>query len=177
MDIFFQTAPSTTEAAFWQSPFAIALITLAASLVSIILANLLQRKAEHRAWLRENRITAFAEFLKVYGQSETAALEYVEKAPNIKIDEEGWINDILTIFHPVSTHLKIVRLLLNKEYRDKFEYEVLKLIELFSNARLETKGKRWERIGKINIEIQKIFETHLTYSNAISRLKFLSKRV
>lgn len=183
MDIFYQAAPSGAEsiASFWQSTLGITVITLVAGLIGIILGQFLQGRSQHKAWLLENRMKAFAELLKISEECMNKAEAYVQslylngKEPNF--DDKGLATDIAKRFESAFTQIRIVRLLLpDRELRKSLEQLMIDKVRLLCSPKFADKVDLAREIHIKDRKIQSILEEQLSYSNFITKLKSLLKR-
>jgi hypothetical protein len=153
-----------------QSPLGIIIITIIAAVGGLI-SHLLQRRSQHRIWLREHRITAFAEFIKTFDECVTNKYEYI-KAELIK-DSDAILNHKVSsqrlreIFDPGMTHLRVVSLLLDKESRIKFHTLVLLKI----HRHCEPWEGNVESLINLDEQIQGMLEKQLEYPDFVTILK------
>lgn len=157
---------------FLQTTLGITIITLIAGTVGGLVSHILQRRSQHKTWLFENRITVFSEFLKIFEQCESEMDDYLIKNPNPVRDNDGIAYGMRKVFDPAIARLRVVRLLLDKESRIKFEGLVIGSINLICSKDLEDKTKEVQKKYRAaNKEIQDILEQHLSYSDFFTRLR------
>ena len=116
----------------------------------------LARRTEYEKWLRQERSTAFAEFLR---QMHDARENAIETLYSTALDDQSRNIKLTEIFSHLSKQESVARLYLNKAARESLS-ELRKELWL-QHATQEKQAGRIENAERIMNAIQKIFESQL----------------
>lgn len=116
----------------------------------------LARRTEYEKWLRQERSTAFAEFLR---QMHDAREKAIETLYSTALDDQSRNIKLTEIFFHLSKQESVARLYLNKAARESLS-ELRKELWL-QHATRENQAGRIENAERIMNDIQKLLESQL----------------
>lgn len=133
--------------------FVVAIVSGLFALLGGFLGAFLTRRTEYEKWLRQQRSTAFADFIKQINQLRKETVDIIYDS---QLDEEEKNMAISECFYELNSQENIVRLYLTGSNRQKFSELKKEIWSAYSPAVNQT--TRLEKLKDATEGIQTIFE-------------------